>query len=426
MGCSNFGSSTDPTSGGAASLAANPILDTVSVAVAPASDTGNPAAASDPAVSDPAAAASNPVPADPAMGAPNADSGRPVAAAAANPDSAHPVVAAPGPDTAIPGAVNSVPDSSKPLAIAPNADSAAPLQKPVVADPGLVPPDPVLPNPVLPDPVVPAVIAAVDPSQASKVFLNSDFESESLECWNGNRTATSSNGAGCGQFKSIGFIPFALGQNGITHSGSKAIDITYSKNEEMAGTNVGISADSVNVRAWYYFEPGFDFGQGMKIGRVSSFNGAKQLNDMDIILAVRSSGSGNQCGVTDMADVGLFFNGAPKGYDWGNAAANVSFQRGRWYAVEYQVVLNNPGRSDGAVRLWVDGQQVAARAGLNIRGTAGMDSKLNTVKIGGWYSNGANGNSCKNPSQPSILHMDDVAIATSYIGPGPLEPVAAR
>jgi hypothetical protein len=275
-------------------------------------------------------------------------------------------------------------------------------------------------------PALPVVIAPVNPGQPSQVFLNTDFESETLECWNGNRTATSSNGAGCGPFKSIGFAPFSLGQNGITHSGSKAIDITYAKNEEMAGTNVGISADSVNVRAWYYFEPGFDFGQGMKIGRVSSFNNAKQMNDVDIILEVRSSGGKSQCGVTDMADVGLFFNGAPKGYDWGNSAAAMSFQRGRWYAVEYQVVLNNPGRSDGAVRLWVDGQQVAARTGLNIRGTAGMDSKLNTVKIGGWYSNGANGNSCANPAQASRMHMDDVAIATSYIGMGAPNPVAAR
>ena len=391
VGCPNFGSSTGLASGGDAAVAADTIIDTVSEA-----------------------AASDPVPVEPVVVSPNADSAVTVAVETANP----------APDSSKPVAAVSTADSAKPEVEAPNADSAEPLRKPVVAvaDPAV--PDPVPATPVLPavepvavSPVAPAVVPAVDPAQASRVFLNTDFESESLECWNGNRTATSANRAGCGQFKSIGFTPFALAQNGITHSGSKAIDITYTKNEEMGGTNVGISADSVNVRAWYYFEPGFDFGQGLKIGRVSSFNTAKQLNDVDIILEVRSSGK-NQCGVTDMADVGLFFNGAPKGYDWGNAAANISFQRGRWYAVEYQVVLNNPGRSDGAVRLWVDGQQVAARTGLNIRGTAGTDAKLNTVKIGGWYSNAANGNSCANPSQPSKLHMDDVAIATSYIGLG--------
>lgn len=398
VGCPNFGASTGLAGGDGPVLAAETVLDTVPVAVAPASDS-----AASVVVAAPGAAATSQV---------EVESGA---------DSSKPAAEVPAVDSSKPEAEVPAADSAKPLAVAAEADSVEPLQKAVVS---------------VPDPAVTAVVAAVvpeaDPSTASKVFLNSDFEGESLECWNGNRTATSSNGAGCGEFKSIGFTPFALAQDGITHSGTKAIDITYSKNEEMGGTNVAISADSVNVRAWYYFEPGFDFGQGMKIGRVSSFNKANQLNDVDIILEVRSSGGKNQCGVTDMADVGLFFNGAPKGYDWGNAAANISFERGRWYAVEYQVVLNNPGRSDGAVRLWVDGRQVAARTGLNIRGTAGMDAKLNTVKIGGWYSNGANGNSCAHPHQPSKLHMDDVAIATSFIGLGApaglggSNPVAAR
>ena len=56
------------------------------------------------------------------------------------------------------------------------------------------------------------------------------------------------------------------------------------------------------------------------------------------------------------------------------------------------------------------------RKDLRIRGTMGREVKLNTVRVGGWYSNGAGGNSCANPSQPSKLYMDDVAIAKGYIG----------
>ncbi|MDB5050827.1 MAG: hypothetical protein JWO30_3898 [Fibrobacteres bacterium] len=288
---------------------------------------------------------------------------------------------------------------------------AAPVAGGTPAD--AAPSNPAVPALDAPVVAVPTVIPPI-PAAGPNVLLSTDLEDQSLDCWNGG----SARSAGCGVFKSMGAKPFSLSESGIAHSGRKAIDITYAKNEEAGGANVGINTDSVNVRAWYYFEPGFDFGQGMKIGRVSSFNTAKQMNDVDIILEVRSA-KGDQCGVTDMRDVGLFFNGAPKGSDWGNVAATTSFQRGRWYALEYQVVLNSPGKSDGAVRLWVDGVQVAARQNLTIRGSLGADAKLNTVKIGGWYSNGANGNSaCANPSQPAKLHMDDVVIAKSYIGMG--------
>ena len=321
-------------------------------------------------------------------------------------DDAVPVVSAPAePAKEIP----------KPMSIVDSIVAAVetPLRTPAVpvVDPGSTPLTPV---------AKPAVAAAITGNPlalpASSVFLNADFEDQSVACWNGNRTVTSANRTGCGPFTSIGFTPFSLTETGIARSGKKAIAITYKKNEEAGGTNVAINTDSVNVRAYYYFEPGFDFGQGIKIGRVSSFNSAKQVNDVDIILEVRSAQGGNQCGVTDMADVGVFFNGAPKGSDWGNVAANMKFERGRWYAVEYQVVMNAPGKSNGAVRLWVDGVQVAQRENMRIRGSLGAEAKLNTVKVGGWYSNGAKGNSCRNPSQPSTLHMDDVAIATSYIG----------
>jgi hypothetical protein len=258
-----------------------------------------------------------------------------------------------------------------------------------------------------------SVTAAPPPVSGAGVLFSTNLEDQSTSCWNDGRTATSMNG-GCGPFRAIGYKPFKLIEGGIAHSGNKSIQITYEKNEEAGGTNVGIDAEAVNVRSYYYFDQGFDFGQGMKIGRVSSFNSSKGLNDIDIILEIRSAQGGNQCGVTNSQDVGLFFNGAPKGSDWGSVAADFNFQRGRWYAIEYQVVLNTPGQSNGTVTLWIDGQKVATRTGLRIRGS--LSSRMNTVKIGGWYSNSAHGNSCANPAQPSVLRMDDIVISKSYIG----------
>ena len=186
----------------------------------------------------------------------------------------------------------------------------------------------------------------------------------------------------------------------------------------MAGAGLTLSANVVNVRAWYNFGSGFDFGQGIKIGRVSSFNESTQMNDIDIVMTVRSrqGGSSVQMGTTDMSDMGLFFNGRPVGFDWGNITSTRTFQRNRWYAIEYQVFLNTPGMKDGWVKIWVDGALAAQKTGINIRGNGGYTVKLNRIRLGGWYSNSANGNGYSNPSQPSTVYIDDVAVGTAYIG----------
>ena len=141
----------------------------------------------------------------------------------------------------------------------------------------------------------------------------------------------------------IGPAGTLLANGGNSRSGGKSLQVTFDKNESRGGATLSLSADVVHVRAWYRFAADFDFGQGIKVGRVRSYNPATESNDIDIIMTVRSSGDADQCGRTDMADLGLFYNGKPAGYDWGHLIAPVKFERDRWYAVEYAVSLNTPG-----------------------------------------------------------------------------------
>ena len=247
------------------------------------------------------------------------------------------------------------------------------------------------------------------------IMWRSDLEDQSASCW-GPRNSSGYVTAACGEWGGIGSLGAKLSENGVRRSGSKSLSFTYAKNEDVAGASLYLSANVVDVRAYYNFASGYDFGQGVKIARVQSFNEATQLNDIDVVATVRSRGGINQCGTTDMSDMGLFFNGRPVGFDWGSLTVPVSFQRNRWYAVEYQVFLNTPGLSNGWVKIWIDGNLVATKSSLNIRGNGGASVKLNRIRVGGWYSNSANGNSCSSPSQPSTMYVDDVAVSTAYIG----------
>lgn len=56
---------------------------------------------------------------------------------------------------------------------------------------------------------------------------------------------------------------------------------------------------------------------------------------------------------------------------WKNPAALTTKTRipvGRWVSVEQEVVLNDPGKKNGAVRLWVDGELVGENKKLGLRG----------------------------------------------------------
>lgn len=249
------------------------------------------------------------------------------------------------------------------------------------------------------------------------ILYRNDLEDQSMACWNNSRNSSGYATTACGEYGSIGAWGAKLAEGSTRRSGTKAMSFTFSKNEDVAGAGLTLSANVVNVRAWYNFKSGFDFGQGIKIGRVQSFNEATQLNDIDIVMTVRSRQSSQQCGTSDMYDMGLFFNGRPVGFDWGNITSTRTFARDRWYAIEYQVFLNTPGMKDGWVKIWVDGVLAAQKTGLNIRGLGGSTVKLNRIRLGGWYSNSANGASCSSPAQPSTVFIDDVAVGTAYIGP---------
>jgi hypothetical protein len=226
--------------------------------------------------------------------------------------------------------------------------------------------------------------------------------------------------AGCAGWMGIHDDAITLGVGEKSHSGSKALRIEFLKNEDYGGTWRKTEARRIFTRFYDYYDSAFDFAAGMKIHRLSSFNEARQVNDFDIILQLKAdTPDADYCGLTDARWIALSYNGGPN--DWGSAEGRFTPVRGRWYCIESEVWLNSPGMSDGEARVWIDGQLVAERKSLNIRGT--LDVPINRVLFGGWYSNSAAGkNPCPNPVTPSRRYVDDAAISGTYIGFAPATP----
>jgi hypothetical protein len=81
----------------------------------------------------------------------------------------------------------------------------------------------------------------------------------------------------------------------------------------------------------------------------------------------------------------------------------------RWYAVEQHVKLNTPGKNDGVLRAWVDGQLVFERTNLRFRDSTELriEELWMNVFFGG-----------TRPSARTMhLFVDNVVVARRYIGP---------
>ena len=249
-------------------------------------------------------------------------------------------------------------------------------------------------------------------------LFSSDFESESKSCWSDRPNSGLWNYAGCGGFVNIGSgNSVELTENEISHSGSKSLKVIFYHNEDQGGADIEFAeSDHIFTRFYDYYTPDFDFAFGMKIHRIRSFNKIKQINNFDSIVTITGRatyGDYDYSGINEPDMITFVSNGGPN--NWGIDEHSTSFQRNQWYCIESEMKLNTPGKSDGHIRTWINGNLANEKLNIDIRGNE--SNKLNSVLFGGWYSNGARGdNPQTDPANISVRYIDDVVVSTKRIG----------
>jgi hypothetical protein len=83
-------------------------------------------------------------------------------------------------------------------------------------------------------------------------------------------------------------------------------------------------------------------------------------------------------------------------------------ESGWWCCVEARVKLNTPGRRDGLMQLWIDGQLAADRTGLDWRGTY-IRHGLNAIFLETYWNEGS--------PVTQTRWLDNFVISTNPIGP---------
>ncbi len=249
-----------------------------------------------------------------------------------------------------------------------------------------------------------------------------DFENLDINLFNSHLTSSSGwNINGYGGFQEIGErAAIKLVNTTAARSGSKAIQVTYERNEDRGQSIVQIpnaGSDYVRTRQFMKFCGTFDFAAGLKIHRIYSFDDATDRTQWDIVLLAWAKplpGKPDQdlTGVNDTYMISMNANGGAEGYDWGGIwVEGVSLERNRWYEITTEVKLNDAGQANAEARFYLDGHLMGEKTGFKIRAT--QNQKVNKVLFGGWYSNSSSGqNPSIDPASPTSLLIDDISVTT--------------
>lgn len=113
----------------------------------------------------------------------------------------------------------------------------------------------------------------------------------------------------------------------------------------------------------------FDFGKG---GRLPGLIGSREANTTPLDPDFSARIAWQQGGI---ADIYTHLPGWTLGRPMGNDRHGFALPKGRWVAIEQEVVLNDIGAKNGLVRLWIDGTLRFEKSGLGFR-----DAKAGTAE----------------------------------------------
>lgn len=163
-----------------------------------------------------------------------------------------------------------------------------------------------------------------------------------------------------------GPAPFAIE---FDLTGSKADDRDDSNGREGVGfhwapRNLGQVGQA--CLAYSVFLPeGFEYGAGGRLPGLMGIRADKDGNNAELAFSARYAWREDGAG-----DIHTHIAGLPEGRSLGNDRGGFNFPRGRWIALEQEVVLNQPGQKNGIMRIWVNGALRFEKSNVIVRDPA--------------------------------------------------------
>ena len=171
--------------------------------------------------------------------------------------------------------------------------------------------------------------------------------------------------------------------------------------------------ESLYLRYYVRFEPGFDFVKGGKLpglaGGTANTGGHKPDGTDGWSARVMWRGDGKIVQYDYHPDQAGEFG---EDFDWNYGGCPRFFIPGKWQCLETYVKMNSPGKKDGIIRSWLDGEQALEVTNLRFRDTTSL--KIDKMYFDTFFGGG-------DPSwatpQNQSAQFDNFVMAKNYIGP---------
>ena len=181
-------------------------------------------------------------------------------------------------------------------------------------------------------------------------------------------------------------------------------------------TDIGHSGDQLYMSYWVKFENGFDFVKGGKLpglgGSTDFPYGSKGFTTR---LMWREGGKlefylhGYEINNSSGAEPYRLF--------WDAAGYHASVTTGKWHHIEIRQKLNSPGKRDGILQGWLDGQLVCSDSdNSGVRGAGSSNTKINHLYFSTFFGGSSAPQSQWQPKKDVFASFDDFIVSTKPIG----------
>jgi hypothetical protein len=180
--------------------------------------------------------------------------------------------------------------------------------------------------------------------------------------------------------------------------------------------------ESLYLRYYLWFDPGFDFVKGGKLpglaGGTGNTGGHKPNGKDGFSVRIMWRPDGKIVQYVYHPDQPGDYG---EDFPWDYGGCPRFFKPGKWHCVETYVQMNTPGKKDGIVRSWLDGDKALEITHLRFRDIP--DLRIDKLEFETFFGGG---DASWATPRDQYTTFDNLVIAENYIGPDPELPAETQ
>lgn len=219
-----------------------------------------------------------------------------------------------------------------------------------------------------------------------------------------------------------------------TNSGSRAAKITYPKEGNQSSpsgatweTNIDINSEELYMSYWVKFDSDFEWRHGGKLPGLAGMDVPFPYSDNNFTARLMWREDGKIEFYLHGFNINNSQGAEPYRLYWDDFGGHAQFQKGKWHHIEIHVKLNTPGKRDGLLEGWLDGElRCRDKDNSGVRAAGQTNTKLNYMYFSTFFGGSSDQKNPDGtvtpageywgPTKDVYAYFDDFILSTERIG----------